>query len=108
MAPRAVKTLIPPGPVWGEQTIKIPGEQAIRYGAGAALEFLDRVLTAGTLEEKRELVALYVRKVEAFPDRQAVRISLYPVLFTSKIGVTGDIPAQASRQVEFRYRRASA
>jgi hypothetical protein len=50
----------------------------IRTGAASALAFMDRVLAAGTLEEKRELVALYVRRVEAVPARQTVRISLYP------------------------------
>jgi hypothetical protein len=39
---------------------------------------LKTVFEEGTVEEKRGLIAEYVHRVEAIPERNTVRISLYP------------------------------
>ena len=59
----------------------------------AGLDQLDDVLAGGTIEEKRELISLYVQKVKADPDEQTVQISLYPMLFSRKIAGAGLEPA---------------
>ena len=60
--------------------------------ATAAFEDFDAVLAAASIEEKRELIRLYVKSIEAEPDRFAVQISLYPALFNRIIAGVGFEP----------------
>ncbi|MHB1156436.1 MAG: hypothetical protein ACYC26_06295 [Phycisphaerales bacterium] len=43
-------------------------------------------METGTVEEKRELFALYVHGIEADPEKQRVAIALYPAAFNQKSG----------------------
>ncbi len=56
-------------------------------GAQIEREFgrLQEVFDAGTVEEKRELIGSYVNRVEAFPERQTVSISLYPGVLSQMV-----------------------
>ncbi len=51
----------------------------------AEFECLDEVMSSGTLEERRGLIACYVNKIQAEPDCQIVKIGLYPTLFSQRI-----------------------
>jgi len=73
-------------------TPELPGVKEIRRRASAEFDRLGDVLAGGTVEEKRELIACYVQKIKADPDRQAVDISLYPTLLSQKIAGTGFEP----------------
>ncbi len=64
----------------------------LRERARAAFEDLDGVLAGGTIEERRELLGLYVEKIKADPDIHSVLISLYPALFSRKVAGGGFEP----------------
>jgi DNA invertase Pin-like site-specific DNA recombinase len=69
----------------------LPSADEIRRRASAAFDDLGRIIDGGTLEEKRDLISLYVEKIEADPHRQTVQISLYPTLFSRKIAGARDV-----------------
>jgi site-specific DNA recombinase len=71
----------------------LPPVNVIRQRAAAEFDRIEHVLAAGTVEEKRDLVAAYVQTIKADPDRQSVRISLYPTLLSQKIAGAGFEPA---------------
>lgn len=60
----------------------LPGMDEIRRRAASEFDRLEEVLGGATVEEKRELIACYVQKIKADPDRQTVEISLYPTLLS--------------------------
>ena len=74
---------------------KLADPESIR--ARAAIEFarLDEVLAGGTIEQKRDLIGTYVRKIKADPSAKAVEISLYPALFGRIIAGARSDPACA-------------
>lgn len=69
----------------GDALPELPDAAELRGRACEAFTAFESILAGGTLEEKRELIGLYVQRIEADPDRQAVHISLYPALFSRKI-----------------------
>lgn len=66
-------------------TPRLPGVEEIRVRAKAALERFEQVMEAGTLEEKREQIGLYVQMIKADASQRVAHISLYPAIFTSQI-----------------------
>jgi len=70
----------------------LPDAGEIKARAMAAFDDLDQTLAEGTLEERRELVQLYVQKIEADPDQETVHISLYPALFSRNVAGVGFEP----------------
>ncbi|WP_428390166.1 recombinase family protein [Mucisphaera sp.] len=70
----------------------LPDAGFIREKAQKALSNLRDVLANGTIEQKRELIAVYVQKIKADPDTKSVMISLYPALFRPLIAGTGFEP----------------
>lgn len=71
---------------------ELPGVKEIRRRATAEFDRLGQVPAGGTVEERRELIACYVQKIKADPDRLTVHISLYPTLLSQKIAGTGFEP----------------
>ncbi len=63
----------------------LPDVKELRRRACAAFDDLEAVLKSGTIEEKRELISLYVQMIKAEPNRQSIQISLYPALFSRVI-----------------------
>lgn len=63
----------------------LPAGAELRRLASRAFDDLDRVMAGGTIEEKRGMISLYVKKIEAEPDRQTVQISLYPAILSRVI-----------------------
>jgi len=63
----------------------LPNEAELRARTAAAFDDLAAVMDGGTIEERREMLGLYVQTIEADPDSQGVRIGLYPPLFSRKI-----------------------
>jgi DNA invertase Pin-like site-specific DNA recombinase len=70
----------------------LPDAEQIRARAVAAFDELDQALAEGTVEERRELLGLYVQKIEADPDQETVQISLYPALFSRNVAGVGFEP----------------
>jgi hypothetical protein len=56
----------------------LPSRDELRESIECQFGTLETVFEEGTVEEKRGLIAEYVHRVEALPDRNTVRISLYP------------------------------
>ncbi|MCE5324867.1 MAG: recombinase family protein [Planctomycetaceae bacterium] len=71
---------------------ELPDLGEIRDKAAEAFERLEDVLTGGTIEEKRELIGLYVQTIKAEPDSYSVQISLYPAMFTAVLAGGGFEP----------------
>jgi len=74
----------------------LPPTATIATNAASAFDELDRVLELGTIEEKRELLTLYVQKIQADPNLHQVGIGLYSSLFTWKVAVGGFDAGNAS------------
>ena len=85
----------------------MPSMEEIQASAQAGCRRLEKVLATGTVEEKREIIALYVHEIVADPEKERIAISLYPAAFNQKIGVTGFEPAAFSsrtrRATKLRY-----
>jgi site-specific DNA recombinase len=71
---------------------QLPNANTLRARATAAFDQLETVLASATIEQRRELVSLYVQKVKADPEAYCVQISLYPALFSSIIAGGGFEP----------------
>lgn len=77
----------------------MPSMEEIQASAQAGCCRLEKVLATGTVEEKRELIALYVHEIVADPEKERIAISLYPAAFNQKIGVRGfEPPTFSSRK----------
>jgi DNA repair exonuclease SbcCD ATPase subunit len=63
----------------------LPDMADIASRANGELERLEQVFAAGTVDEQKELVGMYVKTIKADPNTHCVEISLYPALFTSII-----------------------
>lgn len=70
----------------------LPSPDVIRERAAAEFDRLEQVIGGSTVEEKRELIACYVQKIKADPDRCSVEIGLYPTLLSQKIAGVGFEP----------------
>ena len=70
----------------------LPPADQIRAVASELLADLPRLLESGTIDERREFVAHFVKEIEADPAGKSVRISLYRSLFISKIAGAGFEP----------------
>ena len=73
----------------GSRGPQLPEPAEVRRRASAAFDDLDTVIGEGTIEEKRELVRAYVKRIEADPTVHTVQISLYPALFSWIIAGVG-------------------
>ncbi len=73
-------------------SIQLPSVGDLQKRISAEFECLKELMAAGTLEERRALIACYVNKIQAEPDQQLVKIGLYPTLFSQKIAGTGFEP----------------
>ncbi|MCX5659620.1 MAG: recombinase family protein [Planctomycetota bacterium] len=76
-----------------EKRPELPGPAELRKRIAKAFDRLERVLADGTLEERRDVLALYVQTIKAEPDHQSIRVGLYSPLFTSGIAGAGFEPA---------------
>lgn len=74
--------------------VVLPEPGVIRRRASAEFDRLGEVIAGGTLEEKRELIGLYVHEIKADPDRLSVHIGLYPTLLSQKIAGDRYLPDQ--------------
>jgi len=61
----------------------IPKEKEIRVFADNALNHFGEIFESGTIEEKREIIGLYVDKIIAYPESKTIKIALYPPLFNA-------------------------
>jgi site-specific DNA recombinase len=71
---------------------QLPDAGTVRTRAKAAFDQLEAVLASATIEQRRELVGLYVQNIKADPATFSVQISLYPALFTEIIAGGGFEP----------------
>ena len=71
----------------------LPSMAELQARAAAAFDDLDAVIEGGTIEEKREMLGLYVQMIKADPDSCEVHIGLYPPLFSRRIAGAGFEPA---------------
>jgi seryl-tRNA synthetase len=67
---------------------QLPSAEIIRKRISDEFDRLEDVLQAATVEEKRALIANYVKRIKADPNLQEVKISLYPTLLSQKIVCT--------------------
>ncbi len=72
---------------------ELPSADVIRQRASAVFDQLEQVIASATVEEKRELIAHFVQKIEADPDSSTIRINLYPAVFSRVIAGAGFEPA---------------
>lgn len=70
----------------------LPSADVLAKSAAAAFDEIDSVLAGATIEEKRELLGLYVQTIKADPDTHSVQIGLYSSLFTRKVAGGGFEP----------------
>ncbi len=54
----------------------------------SAFNHLGEVIDSGEIEQKRDLIVLYLQRVDADPSTNTLNIKLYPPLFDSIIGGT--------------------
>ncbi|MFG0262336.1 MAG: recombinase family protein [Novipirellula sp. JB048] len=85
-----LKRIDPPAP-------DLPAVDELRLRAAAAFDHLQAVIDAGTIEEKRELLAAYVQTIKADPHSSTVQISLYPAIFSRGIAGVGVDPNREFR-----------
>lgn len=79
--------------------VDVPSVETLRERIGQAFDKLETGFAGGTIEEQRELIGLYVQTIKAEPDRNTVKISLYPPLFSRGIGVAGFEPTTSCTQM---------
>ncbi len=65
-----------------------PSIAELRKRIAREFDHLGEVIASGTIEEKRELIACYVRTIKADPDHQTVHIGLYPTLLSQIVVVS--------------------
>jgi site-specific DNA recombinase len=70
----------------------LPAVAELRRNADRAFDELDKVLAAGTIEQRREMIGLYVQRIKADPDNNSVQISLYSALFSRVVAGGGFEP----------------
>jgi hypothetical protein len=70
----------------------LPAVAELRRNADRAFDELDKVLAGGTIEQRRELIGLYVHKIKADPDTNSVQISLFSALFSRVVAGGGFEP----------------
>jgi hypothetical protein len=61
---------------------ELPAAAELRNNVERVFDELDKVLVGGTIEQRRELIGLYVQKIKADPDNSSVQISLYSALIS--------------------------
>lgn len=69
-----------------------PSVEEVRLRVREEFDRLEQVIALGSVEEKRSLIACYVQKIKADPDRHVVEISLYPILLSQKVARVGVEP----------------
>lgn len=63
----------------------LPPVGDLRRRIAAEFDAVEALVAAGTVEERRALIACYVKEIKADPDRSTVRIGLYPTLLSQRI-----------------------
>jgi site-specific DNA recombinase len=74
------------------ESVKLPPVKEIRKRIAAEFDRFDDLFTSGTIEERRSLIACYVKEIKADPNSQRVSIGLYPVLVSQIIAGAGFEP----------------
>ena len=65
---------------------------------------LEDVLNGATIEEKGEVIGLYVKTIKADPNTETVQISLYPALFNKMVAGDGFDGVKRRREISLHYR----
>jgi len=76
----------------GAATPEVPKAEEIRARVCRELERFQDIFAEGSLDQKREMIRLYVPRIKADPTTEAVEISLYPTLFTQIVAGGGFEP----------------
>lgn len=63
----------------------LPPTGQLRAKIAAEFDAVETLIASGTVEERRSLIACYVKEIQADPDRSTVRIGLYPTLLSQRI-----------------------
>ena len=79
------------GAIDGEASLPPLGQ--LRGKIAAELDAVDGLVASGSVEERRSLIACYVKDIQADPDASIVRIGLYPTLLSQRIAGAGFEPA---------------
>ena len=74
------------------QLPQLPDMQNIAERSRQEIERLDDIFASGTVDQKKEFVAIYVKTIEADPNAKSVKISLFPALFSQIIAGGGFEP----------------
>ena len=61
----------------------LPEEKEMRVFAKNALNHFGEIFESGTIEEKREIIGLYIDKIIAYHESKTIEIALYPPLFNA-------------------------
>lgn len=67
----------------------MPAAEEIRNRAAACLWEMEKLRAGATLEQRRDLIGGFVHSITAEPDRQVVRIKLFPPAFSQKVTRVG-------------------
>ena len=71
---------------------QLPDMQDIAERSRQEIQRLDDIFAGGTVDQKKEFVAIYVKTIEADPNAKSVKISLFPALFSQIIAGGGFEP----------------
>ena len=71
---------------------QLPATQDIAERSRQEIQRLDEIFASGTVDQKKEFVAIYVKTIEADPNAKSVKISLFPALFSQIIAGGGFEP----------------
>ncbi len=71
---------------------ELPQAEEIAARAGTELDRFENLFTSMTVDQQKELIALYVKTIKVDPNAKKIEISLYPSLFTQIVtGVGGHL-----------------
>ncbi len=70
----------------------LPPLGQLRAKITAEFDAVESLMASGTVEERRSLIACYVKDIQADPDTSTVRIGLYPTLLSQRIAGRGFEP----------------
>ncbi len=71
---------------------QLPDMRDIAERSRQEIEHMDDIFASGTVDQKKEFVAIYVKTIEADPNAKSVKISLFPALFSQILAGEGFEP----------------
>ena len=71
---------------------QLPDMRDIAERSRQEIEHMDDIFASGTVDQKKEFVAIYVKTIEADPNAKSVKISLFPALFSQILAGGGFEP----------------